>query len=100
MLKRYEDEGRNTADLPLVHWSIKECLYQAENAIDELLRNFPNRFIAGALRAIIFPLGKVQKLPSDKLDSKVAQIIQQPSETRDRIGKGNSSHPVSTILMA
>lgn len=93
VLKRYEDEGRNTADLPLVHWSIKECLYQAENAIDELLRNFPNRFIAGALRAIIFPLGKVQKLPSDKLDSKVAQIIQQPSETRDRIGKGQFLTP-------
>lgn len=93
VLKRYEDEGRNSADLPLVHWSIKECLYQAENAIDELLRNFPNRFIAGALRAIIFPLGKVQKLPSDKLDSKVAQIIQQPSETRDRIGKGQYLTP-------
>ena len=43
------------------------------------------------------PLGKVQKPPSDKLDSKVAQIIQQPSETRDRIGKGQFSHPVSTI---
>ncbi|MDM3617384.1 acyl-CoA dehydrogenase domain-containing protein, partial [Proteus mirabilis] len=41
VLKRYEDEGRNTAELPLVHWGINECLYQAENAIDELLRNFP-----------------------------------------------------------
>ncbi|MFN6887202.1 acyl-CoA dehydrogenase domain-containing protein, partial [Proteus mirabilis] len=31
--------------------------------------------------------------PSDKLDSKVAQIIQQPSETRDRIGKGQFLTP-------
>lgn len=92
-LKRYEDEGRNTADLPLVHWSVKECLYQAENAIDELLRNFPSRVIAGTMRAIIFPLGKAQKLPSDKLDSKVAQLIQQPSETRDRIGRGQYLTP-------
>lgn len=92
-LKRYEDEGRHTADLPLVHWSVKECLYQAENAIDELLRNFPSRMIAGTMRAIIFPLGKAQKLPSDKLDSKVAQIIQQPSETRDRIGRGQFLTP-------
>lgn len=93
VLKRYEDEGRHTADLPLVHWSVKECLYQAENAIDELLRNFPSRMIAGTVRAIIFPLGKAQKLPSDKLDSKVAQIIQQPSETRDRIGRGQFLTP-------
>ncbi|MCT6518377.1 MULTISPECIES: acyl-CoA dehydrogenase FadE [Enterobacterales] len=92
-LKRYEDEGRHTADLPLVHWSLKECLYQAENAIDELLRNFPSRVIAGTMRAIIFPLGKAQKLPSDKLDSKVAQLIQQPSETRDRIGRGQYLTP-------
>lgn len=92
-LKRYEDEGRHTADLPLVHWSVKECLYQAENAIDELLRNFPSRVIAGSMRAIIFPLGKAQKLPSDKLDSKVAQLIQQPSETRDRIGRGQYLTP-------
>ncbi|WP_109390941.1 acyl-CoA dehydrogenase FadE [Proteus cibi] len=92
-LKRYEDEGRHTADLPLVHWSVKECLYQAENAIDELLRNFPSRAIAGTMRAIIFPLGKAQKLPSDKLDSKVAQLIQQPSETRDRIGRGQYLTP-------
>lgn len=92
-LKRYEDEGRNTADLPLVHWSVKECLYQAENAIDELLRNFPSRVIAGTMRVIIFPLGKAQKLPSDKLDSKVAQLIQQPSETRDRIGRGQYLTP-------
>ena len=92
-LKRYEDEGRHTADLPLVHWSVKECLYQAENAIDELLRNFPSRVIAGTMRAIIFPLGKAQKLPSDKLDSKVAQLIQQPSETRDRIGRGQYLTP-------
>lgn len=92
-LKRYEDEGRHTADLPLVHWSVKECLYQAENAIDELLRNFPSRVIAGSMRAIIFPMGKAQKLPSDKLDSKVAQLIQQPSETRDRIGRGQYLTP-------
>lgn len=92
-LKRYEDEGRKTADLPLVDWSVKESLYQAENAINELLRNFPNRFIAGLMRVIIFPFGKAQKLPSDKLDHKVAQILQQPSETRDRLGRGQFLTP-------
>ncbi len=29
-LKRYEDEGRQKADLPLVKWAVEDCLYQSE----------------------------------------------------------------------
>ncbi len=47
MLKRYDDEGRNEADLPLVHWGVQDALYQAEQAMDDLLQNFPNRVVAG-----------------------------------------------------
>ncbi|RAN85930.1 acyl-CoA dehydrogenase, partial [Bacillus sp. SRB_28] len=50
VLKRYDDEGRNEADLPLVHWGVQDALYQAEQAIDDLLKNFPNRFVAGVMR--------------------------------------------------
>ena len=42
VLKRYDDEGRNEADLPLVHWGVQDALYQAEQAMDDLLQNFPN----------------------------------------------------------
>jgi acyl-CoA dehydrogenase len=38
VLKRYDDEGRNEADLPLVHWGVQDALYQAEQAIDDLLK--------------------------------------------------------------
>jgi acyl-CoA dehydrogenase len=48
VLKRYDDEGRNEADLPLVHWGVQDALHQAEQAIDDLLKNFPNRLVAGA----------------------------------------------------
>jgi acyl-CoA dehydrogenase len=50
VLKRYDDEGRHEADLPLVHWGVQDALYQAEQAIDDLLANFPNRLVAGAAR--------------------------------------------------
>ncbi|NAS62391.1 acyl-CoA dehydrogenase, partial [Pseudomonas syringae pv. actinidiae] len=56
-LKRYDEEGRQQADLPLVHWGVQDCLHQAEQAMTELLRNFPNRLVARLLRAVIFPLG-------------------------------------------
>lgn len=75
MLKRYDDEGRQEADLPLVHWGVQDAMYQAEQAIDDLLANFPNRFVAGALRVVIFPTGRHHLAPSDKLDHKVAKIL-------------------------
>ncbi len=93
VLKRYDDEGRNEADLPLVHWGVQDALYQAEQAIDDLLKNFPNRFVAGALRIAIFPTGRHYDAPSDKLDHKVAKILQVPSATRSRIGCGQYLTP-------
>ncbi|MBA5238244.1 acyl-CoA dehydrogenase [Pectobacterium aroidearum] len=87
-LKRYEDEGRQKADLPLVHWGVQDSLHQAEQALDELLRNFPNRVVAGLLTFIIFPLGLRCPAPSDRLDHEVAKILQTPSETRNRLGRG------------
>ncbi|HCC11769.1 MAG TPA: acyl-CoA dehydrogenase, partial [Atlantibacter hermannii] len=82
VLKRYDDEGRNEADLPLLHWGVQDALHQAEQAIDDLLRNFPNAAVAGLLRVVIFPLGRRYDAPSDRLDHKVAQILQTPSATR------------------
>lgn len=51
-------------------------MHRAEQAIDDLLANFPNRFVAGALRVVIFPTGRHHLAPSDKLDHKVAKILQ------------------------
>ncbi|MDF7660635.1 acyl-CoA dehydrogenase FadE [Erwiniaceae bacterium L1_54_6] len=92
-LKRYEDEGRNEADLPLVHWGVQDALHQAEVAIDDLLRNFPNRFVAGALRGVIFAGGHHCPAPSDKLDHKLAKLLQLPSATRTRLGRGQYLTP-------
>ena len=55
VLKRFDDEGRQKEDLPLVHWGVQDSLHKAEQALDDLLRNFPNRFIAGAMRFVVFP---------------------------------------------
>ncbi|MGL5973912.1 MAG: acyl-CoA dehydrogenase domain-containing protein, partial [Aeromonas sobria] len=87
-LKRYQDEGRQQADLPLLHWALQDAMFKAQEAIDELLRNFPNRWIGLALRAVVLPLGRDLNRPSDKLDSQVARLLQTPSETRSRLAKG------------
>ncbi|WJV65993.1 acyl-CoA dehydrogenase FadE [Pectobacteriaceae bacterium CE70] len=92
-LKRYDEEGRQPADLPLVHWGVQDCLHQAEHAMNELLRNFPNRLVAGVLRVLIFPLGHTCPAPSDRLDHQLAKILQTPSATRSRLGRGQYLTP-------
>ncbi|MGY3858394.1 acyl-CoA dehydrogenase FadE [Aeromonas intestinalis] len=87
-LKRFQDEGRQQADLPLLHWALQDAMFKAQEAIDELLRNFPNRWIGLALRAVVLPLGRDLKRPSDKLDQQVARLLQTPSATRDRLAEG------------
>ena len=92
-LKRYDDEGRNEADLPLLHWGVQDALHQAEVAMEELLRNFPNRLVAGLLRVTIFAGGKRCAPPSDRLDHQLAKLLQLPSATRTRLGRGQYLTP-------
>ncbi|MCZ4308771.1 acyl-CoA dehydrogenase FadE [Vibrio atlanticus] len=87
-LKRFESEGSHAEDLPLVHWGMQDSLRQTEVAIDEFLANFPNPVIGRLLRVVLMPFGRIRRAPNDKLDSQVAQILQTPSETRSRIGRG------------
>lgn len=87
-LKRFNDEGRQAEDFALVQWSVEDSLYQIQQAIDELISNFPNKIVGYTLRALILPLGCHLTKPSDRTDHKVARILQTPSATRDRIGQG------------
>ena len=92
-LKRFNDEGRQKADLPLMQWALEDCLFKTQQAIDELINNFPNRFIAALLRLVILPFGKPLTKPSDILDHKVAKFLQTPSEARTRLGEGQYLTP-------
>ena len=87
-LKRYNDEGRQSADLPLVQWAVEDSLYNIQQAISELINNFPNRIVASALKLMILPVGCWLKKPSDKTDHKVAALLQYHNETRTRLGQG------------
>lgn len=88
ILKKFEDDGRPRSDLPLVEWSAKYSLYQVQLALDEILRNFPNKFIGLIVRLMIFPLGLSLRQPNDSLGQRVAAILLKPGEARDRLTKG------------
>ncbi|SMY38805.1 acyl-CoA dehydrogenase FadE [Photobacterium andalusiense] len=87
-LKRYTDDGQPSQDIALIHWGLQDALYQTEVAIDDFLANFPNKTIAYGLRLLILPTGLRRRKPADELDHQLAGLIQTPSATRDRIGRG------------
>jgi acyl-CoA dehydrogenase len=87
-LKRFEDEGRQAEDLPLLHWAMQDALYKIQAALDGVLQNFPSRLAALLLRGLIFPIGKCLAPPSDKLGHQVSALLLQPGPTRDRLTDG------------
>lgn len=88
-LKRFEDDGRPQADLPLLHWSMQDAIYRIQQAFDEFLDNFPgNKVFVWLLKKWIFPLGKPFSLPSDDLGHAIARLMMEPGEARDRLTRG------------
>ncbi len=87
-LKRYDEEGRLQEDAPLMHWALQTTLFDIETAIIEFLDNFPSRPVALGLKAVIIPFGRRCERPSDRMEHKIANILQQPSAARSRLGDG------------
>jgi len=87
-IKRYHDEGRQQEDLPLVTWSIYDSFFKLQVAMDGVLANFPNKFVASWLRLLAFPKGLTLDAPSDRLGGKVAEILITPGAARDRLTAG------------
>jgi acyl-CoA dehydrogenase len=88
VLKKFNDDGQPRADLPLVEWTAKYCLYQVQMALDETLRNFPLKWVGVLLRHLLFPLGLSLRPPSDPLSHRVASLLIRPGESRDRLTAG------------
>jgi acyl-CoA dehydrogenase len=88
VLKHYENQGRPEADLPLVEWSCRTLLYEAQEQLHGFLRNFPNRWIAGLMRLVIFPRGRTYFAASDRLGRTIVEPLMMPSESRDRLCHG------------
>jgi acyl-CoA dehydrogenase len=87
-VKRFEDEGRQKDDIPLLTWAVHDSFLKLQIAMDGVLANFPNRFIAGLLRVLVFPKGLTLDAPSDQWGSRVAEILLTPGAARDRLTAG------------
>jgi len=87
-LKRFADQGRPAADLPLVHWACWYSLHTIQQRLDDLLVNLPNRPAAWLLRRVLFPLGRPFRPPEDRVGEQVAALLTEPGPVRDRLTAG------------
>ena len=84
VLKRWEDEGRQQADLPLVEWCMQSGCATIDVRLDEILANLPARPVAWVLRLMLLPFG-VRRGPSDRLTIACAELLLAPTATRERL---------------
>ena len=94
-LRHYESQGSNKEDIPLMQWAAEHSLHEAEKAMNDLLDNYPNKFVGGLLKLMTAPrrllpfAGRYSnKAPSDKLDHEVAKLVSTPGPARDRLTDG------------
>ncbi|HEX5507034.1 MAG TPA: acyl-CoA dehydrogenase [Pseudolabrys sp.] len=84
-LKRWNDEGRQKDDLPLLEFCLEASLATIEQRFDELIVNFPVRPVAWLMRFFIQPFGPRRRGPSDRVTQHCAAILTEPSATRSRL---------------
>ena len=88
MLKRFEIQGRPAADQPILAWAFHDSIHKIQNALGLVVDNFPSRTVRILLSVFIFPFGRHERQPGDRLGHKVSQLLMHPSETRKRLTDG------------
>ncbi|UXX84759.1 acyl-CoA dehydrogenase [Roseovarius pelagicus] len=83
-VKRWENEGRHDEDLPLVQFAADSAFDKIGRSLDAVLANMPARWAGWFLRAVTLPKW-ASRGPSDELTATCANLITEPTGTRDRI---------------
>ena len=103
VLKFFEEGKCDKAEWPIVQWVCEDLLFKMQTQLDGILLNFPNLFFAKLFRyTIIFPRGKYLRPPTDRLGTKVAKLLTEPSAFRERMAANlyntpNNNNPAAQI---
>ncbi|PSB18917.1 acyl-CoA dehydrogenase [filamentous cyanobacterium CCP2] len=90
-LRRFEAEGRQSEDLPLVHWSMQYAFAQIQQAFEGIFSNLDVPLLGILFRYPLLSWWRLNPIgtpPSDRLGHQVAQILQKPGQQRDRLTAG------------
>jgi acyl-CoA dehydrogenase len=86
-LRRFEEEGRRSEDIPFFIWSMEYCFANIQNAYNVLFSNFDGKGVGWFIRGPIAwwsNLNSMGSMPSDRIELQVAALLQKPGDQRDR----------------
>ncbi|MFX8327770.1 acyl-CoA dehydrogenase domain-containing protein, partial [Acinetobacter baumannii] len=72
-------------ELPLLDYACQYLLARTQTRFDEILREFPNRWVAFKLRCCILPNCWREHEPNQRLQHAIAQLLSTPSDTRTHL---------------
>jgi len=107
-LRKYEADGKPKEDLPLVQWCCENALDQIQQGFGKIYANFPVAVIGRIFSGPVAAWSRFNSIgtpPNDKLGARVARILLQPGEARDRLTDGyyhpaNESEPAAMLEKA
>ena len=82
-LRRYEAEGRNKKDIPLIDWSMQYAFAQIQQGFIGIFDNMPVPLLG--IVAAWWRLNPIGAMPADRLGSKIARIMQTPGRQRNNL---------------
>ena len=95
-LKRWESEGRRKEDLPVLQYVMNRAFNEMQFAIVGILENLQIPGLTWFFRGPLAWWARMNTFDSqisDKISHKVAKLIQQDTEQRDRLTEGIYLHP-------
>lgn len=84
VLKRFEDDGRQQADLPFVHYAMAHHLHGIGQAFSGFFQNFSKPWLGRLLKFMVFPFGNHYQRPADEHARTIAEAMMTPGITRER----------------
>ena len=90
-LRRFDAEGRQKEDEIYMRYALEYAFAEIQDAFDAIFREIKVPGLSWFFRGPVALWSRINRIgtkPSDKLSHKVAQAMQEPSKSRDRLTEG------------
>jgi acyl-CoA dehydrogenase len=103
--KFYLEGSKSEAELVHARWALDHAMHEIAKAFEEFIRNFPVAWARGVMGSVVFPLGNRTRPVSDRLNAKVADLILEHSDVRERLSwlvfkNGGAQDPIGRMEAA
>jgi len=100
--KFYLEGSKSAAELAHARWALDNSRHEIARAFDGFLANFPVAWARAVMRSVVFPLGNHVAPVSDKDNARVADLLLEQTDVRERLSwlvfkNGGAHDPVGRL---